>query len=234
MKTSTPWVLGSILAMGLAAPASVAQVGDADSFGHNVVFLGHTQTLAIGVKQSCVGNDPTKQRCIIIVPGGTTTFKETDLAVIRLPARAARTLVCTTTSLFVNANSDNQGTVPATQLLTFGADVIVENSVLDDPSLINPLTGAAFNGRLQVSPGGYSERHTMAAGASEQMNEQHALMCNSGLLRKSTLMQVYGLSDVLATQFFRRPMTLRFGAVGDTALVNSAQLFYAVRLYGDN
>jgi hypothetical protein len=42
-----------------------------------------------------------------------------------------------------------------------------------------------------------------------------------------------GLSAALATQFFQKPITLRFGAAGTAQLVSSANYLYGVRLYGD-
>jgi hypothetical protein len=218
-------------ALPLPAPTAT-DVGDADSFGHGVVFLGQIQTLPVGLHSSCVGNDQTRQRCVTLVPNGQTSFAESDLGVIRLPARATRTLLCTNAMLFLNTESANDDSSPAMQSLSFTADVTVENPVLDDPSLINPRTGTAFNGTLQIGVVGFFERHTMAAGAFEQSNDGKAAVCTAGL-RKSVLMQVYGLSDALATQFFRRPMVVHFGANGATELVDGAQLFYSVRLYGD-
>jgi hypothetical protein len=211
---------------------TAADVGDVDSFGHGVLYLGHIQTLSVGIHDSCVGNDPSKQRCITIVPNGRTPFNESELAVIRLPARATRSILCTNAMLFLNVESANHGASTAFQSLSFTAEVTVENPVLDDPSLINLRTGAPFNGSLQLGVAGIFERHSMPPGAFEQMNDGRAAVCTAGL-HKSVLMQSFGLSDALATQFFRRPMVIHFGASGATELVDGAQLFYSVRLYGD-
>jgi hypothetical protein len=47
------------------------------------------------------------------------------------------------------------------------------------------------------------------------------------------LIGTYGLTSAQATEFFRRPITLRFGATGGGYSVEYGQYFYGMRIHGD-
>jgi hypothetical protein len=47
------------------------------------------------------------------------------------------------------------------------------------------------------------------------------------------LVDSYGLTDAQAKDFFKKPMTIRFGARGTVAMATFTNYFYGIRLYGD-
>src|SRR3954466_14292008 len=100
MKSYTR-LAGSLLALALFSGTVLAQaplnpdVGDVDSFGHSVIYLGTAQTITVQVLDPCSPQDPTTIRCPNLLPAGAVTAsKEDDLTVMHLPARATKTLIC--------------------------------------------------------------------------------------------------------------------------------------------
>jgi hypothetical protein len=45
--------------------------------------------------------------------------------------------------------------------------------------------------------------------------------------------ETYGLSDAQASQFFKKAMTIHFGARGAVAMSQFTSYFYGIRLFGD-
>ena len=216
-----------------AQTPSAADVGDADSFGHTVIYLGYRQSTAINLSPTCEGFDPALGRCIPIVAGGTTPFNETDLGVIRLPARATRTLICHSVTVFYSRDHLNPSSAPGQAEFAENALLTIENPVLNDPNLINPLFGVPFNGRITIGATNIAENHGIAAGAFEHEQASNTKLCGAGLVSRQQLIQLFGLSPTLATQFFQRPMTIRLGVSGRARLTTGVQFFYLLRLFGD-
>jgi hypothetical protein len=57
--------------------------------------------------------------------------------------------------------------------------------------------------------------------------------CIAGLLSRRALVADYGLSEAQAKEFFKKPMTIRFGSRGTVAMSQYTSYFYGIRLYGD-
>ena len=55
---------GSVLAQAPLNP----DVGDVDSFGHSVIYLGAAQTITVQVLDPCAPQDPTRIRCTNLLP----------------------------------------------------------------------------------------------------------------------------------------------------------------------
>src|SRR4051812_3968329 len=65
-KTPNPMQAFALAPTALAAVAPTdAEVGDADSFGKAVLYLGLGQTMPIILTDDCTGTDPTTERCIV-------------------------------------------------------------------------------------------------------------------------------------------------------------------------
>ena len=97
-----------------ALSPSNADVGDGDSFGRSVNFLGYAQTAGIAITQDCTGWP--EGTCAVPDPNFSygSIEKMGDEAVIRLPARSARSLLCFTTTpfgfaSFINTSATRQG-----------------------------------------------------------------------------------------------------------------------------
>jgi hypothetical protein len=225
-----------LLAPGVAAAAAptVEDVGDADSFGRNVTYLGLAQTLPISVVDDCSTSDPTLERCIVANPApAPTTFNEAGLATMNLPGKATKSLICFALTPFIQAQWENFLATPAQARFSGNALINIDNDVLDDPTLIDPNTGLPFGGVLSLGLGTFTDFHTLQPGETDFKAYQTSRSCIAGLVSKHVLIDSYGLTETQANQFFKKPMTITFGARGTFALTSFASYFYGIRLYGD-
>jgi hypothetical protein len=229
-------VLAPLTAGGVAAAAgpTIEDVGDPDSFGRNVTYIGMTQTDSVTLAEDCTGSDPEFDRCVIRnPPPATTSFNEADLATINLPARATKSLICFAITPFIGVSWTNPTASMQTAGFSATAPIIIDNEVLNDPALIDPATGLPFGGSLRLSLSTWHNQHSIGAGEFESENSFQSRSCIAGIVSKNALVQNYGLTDAQATQFFRKPMTLHFGARGFVQSSDFTQYFYGIRLYGD-
>ena len=232
-RAATPLVL----APGLLTPAAALlpeDVGDADSFGRNVTYLGLAQTLAVTLTDDCSGSDPTLERCIVNNPApAPTLFDEADLAVVNLPAKATKSLICFGFTPFITVNWENASAVPQVAAFSATGLINIENEVLDDPALIDPTTGSPFGGVLQLGLSTWHNAHTLQPGEFENERSTQTRSCIAGIVSKRSLMENYGLTESQANQFFKKAMTIRFGARGSAESSTFTNYFYGIRLYGD-
>ncbi|HET7811931.1 MAG TPA: hypothetical protein VFL16_15275 [Steroidobacteraceae bacterium] len=220
-------------ATAMAAP-TVGEVGDPDSFGRAVTYLGLTQTLPVLLIDDCSGSDPTIERCIVNQPVPlSTAFSEADLATMTLPGKATKSILCFTLTPFIDVSWQNPTASTQVARFTATADITIDNEVLDDPALIDPGTGLPFGGSLSLGLSTWHNTHSMAPGEFEDERSTQTRACIAGLLSKRNLVEGYGLTDAQATQFFKKPMTIHFGAHGSAQLSQLTQYFYGIRLYGD-
>lgn len=226
-----------------AAPISVAaetetvtieDVGDVESFGRSVTYLGFAETAIVRLRQDCSSELP-EQRCVPLAPApDVTSFDEADLARIKLPARATHSRICYTVNSFGGYEFLNTTGVPQ-PFAEFSARAIVtvESPVLDDPRLIDLRTGLPFGGRIVIPLPTVREVRSVAVDELAFKQLWLTRGCNAGLVSKRFLMENHGLSETLANRFFQKPVTLRFGAAGTAQIVSFANYLYGIRLYGD-
>jgi hypothetical protein len=228
-----PVAIAGVSAAAMAAPAP-EDVGDADSFGRNVTYLGLAQSLPILIVDDCTGSDPAAERCLVAQPAPLiTNFDEADLATINLPAKATKSLMCFALTPLLNVSWTNFTSVQQTARFNAAAEIIIDDSVLDDPALIDPNSGLPFGGSLSVGLSTWSNSHSIGNGEFENERSQQSRSCIAGIISKRQLVETYGLSETLANQFFKKAMTLHFGAYGAVAMADFTSYFYGVRLYGD-
>ena len=221
-------------AITAAAAPTVEEVGDADSFGRNVTYLGMTQTQAVVVLPDCTGSDPAFERCIVGNPAPSgTSFNESDLASISLPAKASKSLLCFTLTPLVQVNWQNSLATPALARFSANALVTIENPLLDDPALIDPGTGLPFGGSISVGLSTFNDTHTLQPGETDSKMLFMTRACIAGVISRRSLVEGYGLTESQAKDFFKKPMTVRFGSRGTVALSEFTSYFYGIRLFGD-
>src|SRR6185436_5731597 len=105
-KTEEVTMKNSVIALGLliavaaqAAPPTVEEVGDPDSFGRDVIYLGNAQTSQVALQTDCTP-DPMfpplpNDRCIVLnAQPAATSFNEDGLATLQLPAESTKSLIC--------------------------------------------------------------------------------------------------------------------------------------------
>lgn len=230
-RASAPLVLSP---SALAALVTPEDVGDADSFGKNVTYIGTAQSIGVTLADDCTGFDPLVERCTVqnAAPALTTVI-ENDLATINLPAKATKTLMCftLTPSIYV----DWANFTGSQQIARFNANALIsiENPVLADPALIDPVTGLPFNGVLEIALSTWSHVQSMPDNATETERSMQTRSCIAGIISRRVLVDEYGLTDTQAKEFFKKAMTIRFGARVTAALSQYTNYFYGVRLYGD-
>ena len=236
----------SVIALGLmiavaaqAAPPTVEEVGDPDSFGRDVIYLGNAQTSNVALQADCTP-DPTfppapNDRCIVLnAQPAATNFNEDGLATLSLPADSTKSLICFALTPNSNFEFFNLTGVPQSNArFNARAAITIENEVLNDPTLIDPNTGLPYGGKMTLTLSTYSESRSIGAGEREQKSLFLSRHCIGGLVSKRSLVGS-GLSETQAKQFFKKPMKFTFGASGTVQIVDFANYFYGIRLYGDS
>lgn len=227
----------------LAVPA-VAEVGDPHSFGRAMKWRGGFLEDAgvvpgIVLFTDCSSPLPETMRCVqLLPPPATTEFEVSDLETIVLPGNSAsaRSLLCEVVSPDVSYSVFNFDMQLASQARASAeATLRVESSVLQDPQLINLLTGLPFNGFfVETLPGGHHFDQLLGPrqGASEA-DRDRSRFCDRGFVSKARLMGVYGLSAAQANAFFASDITLRLGIKGSVRLLNGGQFLFNIRILSD-
>jgi hypothetical protein len=216
-----------------ATPASPTPdgTGDPDSFGRSLQWLGLADG-EVDLLDDCTGDTFA---CQTLTPApGVTNFSYSDLGHITLPARAAHSLLCYWFSPFLTISYGNDSAASVVARLNYTPTVTIENPVLDDPSLIDPTTGLPFGGELLTGMTS-AERFEVPLPAATHITERtrDSAVCIAGLISRSTLVELYGLSDAQARDFFRHDMTLRLNVSGSAQYVDAATLYFGWRLVGD-
>ena len=112
--------------------------------------------------------------------------------------------------------------------------VRIESDVLLDPSLIDPGTGLPFNGVLLESTiTTFFRMRTLDPNESDFQFQAMTRSCTAGLVNIRALRDSYGLSNRVIRDFFRNPITVKFGTYGDVSMVTDASFSVGIRLYGD-
>ncbi|HEX5124086.1 MAG TPA: hypothetical protein VFV97_12635 [Rhodanobacteraceae bacterium] len=218
-------------ATATTASPSPGDVGDADSFGRSLQWLGLADG-DVDLAADCTGD--TFPCTVLAPPPASTSFSYSDLGHITLPARAAHSLLCYWFSPFLTIGYGNDGAAPVVAHLNYTPTVTIENPMLDDPSLIDPTTGLPFNGSLLTGMTSSETFETpLDPGVHVTERTRDSAVCIAGLISKSTLMSTYGFTDAQARDFFRQQMTLRLNIDGTAQYVDFAALYFGWRIVGD-
>jgi len=163
------------------------------------------------------------------------TFTTPDAARMVIPGKSSFSLFChwqTPVSLAVLHNTSG-ATIQnarffATPTYTF------QNPVLNDPSLINPVTGLPFGGQI-VSPALVGIRHqqSLQPGDMVQERDDETRACINGMISKRQLTETYGLTDAQANNFFKQDTAITMGLTIQATAVEFASLVYSTRWLGD-
>lgn len=219
----------------VTSTVTVEEVGDVDSFGRNLRWLGVAQGDVDLVEACPVPGGAPDARCVVLSPApALTDFDLTDLASITLPARAANSLLCHWFSPVLSLQYANPGAAAAVAQFSYFPTLTLENAVLLDPALIDPTTGAPFAGRLTTGMTA-SERFEvpLAPGMTLDARQRDTATCIAGFISKRALIQNYGLTESQASEFFRRDTVVRLNVRGSARYVQAASLNFGLRIVGD-
>jgi hypothetical protein len=223
-----------LLLAGFAQAQTVEEVGDADSFGRDVIYLGLASLAPFYLHQDCIDELAAGFECQVPLPApAATEFTPTASDSIQLPARVSNSLLCFAITPAVNRTFRNDSTVPAQALLATRALLTIESPVLQNAALINPDTGLPFGGKIEVAIVTHSESRLLAPGFFDTTLISLSRVCQGALISKRMLVDRYGLSQTQANNFFNNRITLRVGMSGTAKSVMAMIHSYAIRLYGD-
>lgn len=218
-----------------AAAPSQDDVGDVDSFGRSLNWLGVSQG-NVDLSPSCPPDDgdPTTNCVVLNAAPGPTSFDLDGVAHVTLPGKSANSLLCYWFSPILSIDYLNPTAVSDVGMLAYSPTLTVESEVLDDHALIDPTTGAPFDGRLVT--GMTASEHfevPLAPGQQQFERSRDSAVCIAGLLSKRALVDTYGLTDAQAKQVFKKPITISLNVSGSVRLVDEASLMFGLRVIGD-
>ena len=213
-----------------------AQVGDADSFGRNLRWLGLSQGRVYFDVVCPAPGAPSNGTCVPIANlAAETAFDAPELARIELPAGASTSLLCHWLSPNVGVSYRNLGTARAAGYLSYWPTVTLRSAVLADPALINPQTGAPFGGRIDIAltSHGAMLQEMLEPGVSFAQRSRDTQGCVGGLITRRALVESYGLSPAQADAVFANPMQVGVGMKGVLRNVRQGSIQFGVRYIGD-
>jgi hypothetical protein len=218
---------------GLAAVTD-DDVGDSDSFGRNVKWLG-LASMNVTLTSDC--SDPDiAAGCQVVnpAPGAVTSFHFDDLAHISLPANSANSLLCYWLSPVLTVTYNNPTATNTVGFLRYSPTLTIENPVLNDPSLIDPTTGLPFSGSLITGMTSSERLDTpLPAGTSFTQRTRDSAVCIAGFMSRRQLVETYGLTDAQAKEFFKKPTVVRMNIAGTSRYISDAALIFGFRIVGD-
>jgi hypothetical protein len=228
-------------AEGIAARApGPDMVGDADSFGRTLKWLGSGQ-MNITLSDSCPAPFPSTtvgSACEVLQPlAATTTFEFEDVARITLPKNATHSLLCHWFSPYLGMtyrNPNPPGGAAVVARLWYQPTLTIENPVLDDPALVDPGTGLPFGGRLTTSVSNLETFEVpLPADTQVSVRERDTATCIGGFVSRRMLVDSWGLTPAQAADFFKHPTTIRMNIRGSARHVARADLIFGLRIVGD-
>jgi len=214
---------------------SEEDVGDVDSFGRNVTWLGVTQ-MNVNLLDSCPKPDPAADMaCAELLPApASTPFDFQDVARIKLPPGATHSILCHWFSPLLSIRYGNPTGAAVVARLDYLPTLTIENPVLDDPSMVDPTTGLPFAGRLTTSmSASESFQVPLSPGMALNTRERDTATCIAGFLTRKSLLGTWRLTEVQADKFFANETTIRMNLRGSAQYVEHASLIFGLRVVGD-
>jgi hypothetical protein len=218
------------------APAPVGTLGEPDSFGKNALFLGTVSAGVIYVDHDC---DPATlplgpdDRCLTVPdPTVTTSATYTDLGRITIPGKMVSNVIYminnhNTNWIFQNSTASN-----ASGRMTYTPTITIESDALNDPAAIDPNTGNPMNGSYTTAGNGSKSMvETLFPGYAATHLEAYSRANTVGLSR--TFFAALGLPTSVINQLYKKPVTIRLGAIVTVRYVTFGDFLYSARLLGN-
>ena len=225
-------------AQQLMAALAPAAIGDPDSYGRYLKFIGLMNSGTISLASDCTP-DPAfppgpEDHCIVTAAApGITSINIPDAARVLIPGKSANSLFCHWQTPFVVYAFANPTGVPQS-----GARIIltptytIQNPVLNDPALVDPDTGAPLAGSITVALPGIRRARSLDPGEVQIERENGTRVCDGGMMSKG-LLAYYGLSAAQQANFFKSDTIITMNIVGQARLVDFATIIYGNRIVGD-
>lgn len=213
-------------------------VGDADSFGRNVRWLGLISATSLVLRQDCtpVDGDPPELRCMPVDPSrnGSQSGRFDDVARMTLPGRSAHSFLCHWLTPTISGGFFNgTGYDDRNARLALLPSLTIENAALNAAGLVDPETGVPLNGRMEVFLSSNHVIEHLDAGEQAPLRYTASRTCIGGYVSRQQLMGYYGLSEAQVADFFRNPTTIRLNLQVIASQVQYAGISYGLRFVGD-
>jgi len=213
---------------GNKAMPDAAAVGDADSFGREVRWLGLLAG-SVFLQPNC---SPSDGGCVALAPGGAVTrFDVPDVAVVTLPGGSSHSLLCQSQTPVVGAAFANPTTARARYELEAFPVYQIRSRVLR--GLSHPTSGQPYNGVIELPIAAVLTEGYLEPGDYKVDSHTGARNCIGGLVSRRSLVENYGLSDREAERFFAETIQVSMGIRGRARYVDTANLYFGTRLTGD-
>ena len=231
------------MTIGLCVASVAGAVNDPDSTGRTVKYLDMLNSTVVSFStpgtpcyQFPTDTPPPPQTitCVALAGQSPNVFEPlplTSFGDISVGANDARSLITLNLDSVADILLINPHPTRASLLLNANIKVIIENSALNDPALINPRTGQPFNGKLELGYQWIYDRRTADAG--ESFISSNKMPFDVVVVSRKLLTSVYGLSPTRAAYFFSRPMTIKLSVTGNIVGNGRANFFLHGRLMGD-
>lgn len=230
-----------------AGPSPTADdVGDVGSFGRAAQYMGDASGFITLQTDPCTTPTPTptpsppsvnpanSDQCFQIVDTTVTqSFTADNSCRINLPKDATRTIIYPVLNFFYIYNLNNTTASDGQARFQFTANITIVSDVLNDPSIIDPMTMAPAMGKLQLqfTPNRVFDDRHLDPGEHAQMRLTLTRAGNAGISKAQLVAS--GLSQTVVDKLFKNPMTLQLNVVGTVKLVDFATITTNMRLFGD-
>lgn len=214
------------------------QVGDADSFGRPLKWLG-IHFLQIAFQPTCPRANAVPGELCQPIPNlnSAISFTQRSSTSIELPAYAATSLICQWISPYQSVTFSNTTSTRRYGIFRTTPVVTIYSEALGDPNSTTTIapTTPWSNGKWVMTLGSHYNNMTRPLEPGVLYNEtsRNSQVCMSGILSRRALIEGYGMSEAMADDFFSKPMRLEFGVTGVIQNVQSAYLTMGTRLVGD-
>lgn len=213
-------------------------VGDADSFGRNVHWLGLVSSVPLALRTSCapLPGDPANQRCAEVDPAslGGRMASFDNVATMTLPARSVNSLLCHWLTPTAAVNFANySGMDDRNARMAIYPRLTLVNDAFNEPGLVDPVTGEPIVGKIDIALSSIWSSAPLDNGERTMQRNTSTRTCIGGFVTKRVLMEGYGLSERQAAAFFANPTTVQLGVDVLTQHVSSAGVTLSVRWVGD-
>ncbi len=214
------------------------EVGDANSFGRGVNFIGTVQSGVLTIAPDCTP-DPMfppgpKDQCVVPDVNGSAIINFPDMGKVLIPGKSAKSLFCHWQTPFgISVYNNFTGVYQGQARTVFTATYKIENEVLNDPTLLDPNTGLPYGGFINTALGAVRDGRSLQPGESQVFRDNYSRVCLGGLVSKRNLIEGYGLSEAQATKFFKKDTTITIGMTGNTRHVSNGSMIIGTRFVGD-
>lgn len=221
---------------------SVADVGEPDSFGKNVKFLGTAATGIVYVYHNC---DPAillseldlvlgaDDRCLALpIQGQNVTATFNDIGRIKIPKNSVDNVIYYVQTNLVSYELSNPNINQIFSNFSYSPTFTLESDALNDPLAIDPNTGLPMNGSFTTGVGASKTiLKTYEPGALEFMNERFSSSATRGFAR--SYFADLGLPQSVINKLYNKPLTIKLNLRVRSNFGTFGQFGYSVRFLGN-